>query len=287
MAESRTIGGGSLLIAWQLSNKNVLIVGGGEIGAQRIDSILATDAHIDLVSPAAGLHPRTKKLLEAHPSRIKHIDQAFAFPASGQETAIDVGDYDMVLTALDDNSLSRRIVEACRAIRVPVNAADIPELCDFYFGGQVRDGPLQIMISTNGNGPRIAALIKERVKGALTGKEGDAITKVGRLRQKLKERAPGVGGEIGRRRMRWMSRLCEQWTLEELASLDDESAERLLNEGWEKNIVPKHREVAGKASHSLWLGSLHDGGITIIPSVASFVAGVAFARFLFSAVNRR
>ncbi|KAJ2934915.1 hypothetical protein H1R20_g2198, partial [Candolleomyces eurysporus] len=289
MAENKTIGGGSLLIAWQLKGKKVLIVGGGEVGAQRIDSLLTTDAHIDLVSPAAGLHPRSKGFLEKYPSRITHIDQEFAFIDGRQTTtaSVDVGTYDMVLTALDDNALSRRIVEVCRALRVPVNAADIPELCDFYFGGQVRDGPLQIMISTNGNGPRIAALIKDRVKNALTGKEGNALTKVGILRTKLKERAPGVGGDVGRRRMRWMSKLCEQWSLEDLALLNEETMDQLLDEGWEQNAVPLPVQVVGKRKIGGVLEAITTSWVRSLPSFTSFLAGVAFAHVVFRLYQAR
>ncbi|TEB26656.1 siroheme synthase middle domains-like protein [Coprinellus micaceus] len=282
MSDQKTIGGGSLLIAWQLKGKRVLIVGGGEVGAQRIDSILATDAHIDLVSPSARLHTRTKQFLGAYPARITHLDQPFAFG----DSSIDVGAYDMVLTALDDNDLSRRIVEACRVIRVPVNAADIPELCDFYFGGQVRDGPLQIMISTNGNGPRIAALIKDRVKGALSGKEGEALVRVGALRAKLKERAPGVGGELGKKRMRWMSRVCETWSLEELGSLGDEDVGMLLDEGWERNRVPAPAEILKGSKGSFWGKGVKSAG-ALSASVVSFMAGVVFARVAFSVYQSR
>ena len=98
----------------------------------------------------------------------------------------------------------------------------------------MRDGPLQIMISTNGNGPKLAALIKDKIRASLTGYEGEALTRVGVLRNKLKERAPGVGGDIGRRRMKWMSGICMKWSMKELASLDDETIEWMLDEGWEK-----------------------------------------------------
>ena len=65
----------------------------------------------------------------------------------------------MLLTALEEHSLSRKIVSFCGSLRILVNAADIPDLCDFYFNAHVRDGPHQIAFSTNGNGPRMAALV--------------------------------------------------------------------------------------------------------------------------------
>lgn len=181
------IGGGSLLIAWQLKDKRVLIVGGGVVASQRIESLLVTDALITIIAPAEGLQVRTKELISEHSSRVVHFDRRF----SGAD---DLDGVDMALTALDDNKLSEEIVHLCRERRIPVNVADIPPLCDFYFGAQIRDGPLQIMISTNGSGPRIAALIRTKLQEGLTGQEGRAIEKVGALRDKLKERVPGVGG---------------------------------------------------------------------------------------------
>ena len=267
----KTIGGGSLLIAWQLKDRNVVIVGGGEIASQRIESILTADANIKLISPATGLHTRTRQFLELREDRLVYVNKEYSGPD-------DLEGADMVLTAIDDHEVSKSIVAECRRRRVPVNAADIPDLCDFYFGAQVRDGPLQIMISTNGNGPRLASLIKSQLRDALTGKEGEAIEKVGQLRAKLKERAPGVGGKLGRERMKWMSAICNNWSIEELASLDDRAMDNLLDEGWEKDMkVPQPtRTFKGKPSNLLQ---------QITPAIA-FLAGAAVAT-LITLVKRR
>ncbi|KAJ7046917.1 siroheme synthase [Mycena alexandri] len=234
-----SIGGGSLLIAWQLKDKNVLIVGGGEVASQRIESILTADALITLLAPAKGVHARTKELIDTYPSRITYYDRRFSGPA-------EIHKMDMVLTALDDVNRSREICDMCRQAKVPVNAADIPELCDFYFGAQIRDGPLQIMISTNGNGPRMAALMKKKIQSALSGREGEAIERVGVLRAQLKERVPGVGGALGRKRMKWMSEVCNTWEVDELMQLDDAIIKKLLDEGWEKDCVPTLAQLKGQ-----------------------------------------
>ncbi|KAH8833701.1 hypothetical protein DL96DRAFT_1666755 [Flagelloscypha sp. PMI_526] len=229
-AQSST-GGGSLLIAWQLKNKNVVIVGGGVVASQRIDSLLVTDARLT----------RSKLLLEKHPNRIAYIDREY-------DGSSDLSGADMVLTALDDVQVSRTIVAQCRSAKIPVNAADIPDACDFYFGAQIRDGPLQIMISTNGNGPRLAALVKERLQGALSGKEGEALEKVGELRNLLKERAPGVGGSVGKRRMKWMTKLCNEWNMDDFAQLNVAMMNRILDLGWDNDVVPSIQDVGGSPS---------------------------------------
>ncbi|KAI0030813.1 putative NAD(P)-binding-domain-containing protein [Vararia minispora EC-137] len=225
---------GSLLIAWQLKGKNVLIVGGGEVASGRIQHVLDAGAAITLVSPADGLHTLTKSFIESS-DRITYHDREF--------NPSDLDGVDMVLTAIDDVVVSRDIGIRSRTLRIPVNVADDPSYCDFYFGSQIRRGPLQIMVSTNGKGPKLASLIRQRIEEAVPQGAGEAIEKVGLLRERLKERAPGVGGGIGRRRMQWMINLCTTWEMDDLARLDDEQMERMLVEGWEKNIVLSPEEV--------------------------------------------
>jgi precorrin-2 dehydrogenase/sirohydrochlorin ferrochelatase len=258
----KKIGGGSLLIAWQLKDKNVLIVGGGEVAAQRLQSILTADANsITLLSPVKGLHPLTTRIITLRNDRITYHDRLFQGPE-------ELDNMDMVLTAIDDNELSHKIVMICRERRIPVNAADIPNLCDFYFGAQIRDGPLQIMISTNGNGPRMAALIKTKLQKGLSGCEGGAIVKVGQLRNKLRERAPGIGGPLGQERMKWMTKLCNQWEMEDFTSLDEAMMDSLLDEGWEKNRrVPTVQEVGGRPKERKAIG------FQFLPLAAAFLVG--------------
>ena len=89
----------------------------------------------------------------------------------------------MVLVAIDDPVASKQIYYYCKEQRISANISDVPPLCDFYFGSVHRDGPLQIMVSTNGKGPRLAALIRQRIAAGLPTNAGDAILKVGELRQ--------------------------------------------------------------------------------------------------------
>lgn len=262
------LSGGSLLLAWQLKDKHVLIVGGGDVASGRIESVLVADARITLIAPKAGLHKLTQRFIEATP-RITYHDRVFAGPS-------DLEGVDMVLTAIDDVEASREICTLCRERRIPVNVADIPPSCDFYFGSQIRSGPLQIMISTNGQSPKLANIIRRKIEACIPDHAGEAIEKVGQLRSKLRERAPGVGGELGKKRMRWMIDVCNAWEMEELALLDEEMMLKLLDEGWEKNTVPKLEDVG---PHAVKRGS--SGGpatlpfTPLVPMMLGFFAGVA------------
>ncbi|KAH0830272.1 siroheme synthase [Lanmaoa asiatica] len=276
--DSPTQGGGSLLVAWQLKSKHVLIVGGGDVASGRIESVLVADARVTIICPSKGLHPLTKKFIDG-PFHITYHDRVFG----GTDDLIGV---DMVLTAIDDVAQSRVICSLCRDCKIPVNVADIPESCDFYFGSQIRDGPLQIMISTNGQSPKLANLIKRRIENSLPEHAGRAIEKVGELRVKLKERAPGVGGEVSKRRMKWMVDVCTSWEMEELATLDKEMVMRLLDDGWENNAIPRPEAVGGIPRRGKrTTGTTFSLGAFVFPSLA-FAAGTAAAAIFFASRTR-
>lgn len=107
----------------------------------------------------------------------------------------------MVLTAVDDPEASTQIWKLCKQKRINANIADVPPECDFYFGSEIRDGPLQIMVSSNGNGPKIANIVRRKIEASLPPNVGDTIKKVGALRKKLRVVAPG--NEEGPKRMKW------------------------------------------------------------------------------------
>ena len=124
---------------------------------------------------------------------VDHVDRKFE-PS-------DLDGADMVLVAVDDPVASSNIYKLCKERRIPANIADVPPECDFYFGSVHRDGPLQVMVSTNGNGPKLASIVRKKIAEDLPNDLGAAITKVGTLRRKLRKIAPAA--EEGPKRMQW------------------------------------------------------------------------------------
>ena len=113
----------------------------------------------------------------------------------------DLDHADMVLVAIDDPAASTAVWKLCKERRIPANIADVPSECDFYFGSVHRDGPLQIMVSTNGRGPRLAASIRKFIAKQLPSNAGNAIEAIGSLRAKLRAHAPEQAD--GPKRMAW------------------------------------------------------------------------------------
>ena len=244
------IKGSSFLLAWRLENRRVLLIGGGLVASGRLYYLLETGCHVTLISPRAQLHPETAyRIDESNTADITYLDRKYLGP---EDDEVKVDDFDMVLTAIDEVGLSSLVCKACRKHRVPVNVADVPPECDFYFGSQLRRGPLQIMVSTSGRGPKIAALIRKRIEESLPGDIEQAIDSVGKLRSDLRKRAPGTGGPLGQRRMNWMIGVCDKWSLDELGGMTDEVRQRLLDEGWDRKRVLGPRDLGVRSRVSEW-----------------------------------
>ena len=264
-------GGGSLLLAWQIKHKRVLVVGGGEVcwrlhlyaklrgqvAAGRILNVLNADAKVTVVSPRDGLNPEVAYRIER--GQVDYVDRVFE-PS-------DLDGVDMVLTAIDDPEASSRIWKLCKERKLVANIADVPPECDFYFGSVHRDGPLQVMVSTNGNGPRLAAAARKQIARSLPPNTGAAIEKVGRLRKRLRRIAPGP--DEGPKRMQWwvgdhsctspeliqecrMSSVCDEWSLEDLTDMRDEDMDVLLR-SYKPNAVPSLKEVRGEPEEPIYV----------------------------------
>ncbi|KAI1813220.1 putative siroheme synthase Met8 [Poronia punctata] len=216
-------GGGSLILAWQVKNKVVLVVGGGEVAAGRILNVLNADAKVVVVCPSSGLNAEVRHRVDN--GEVTHIDRVFE-PADLERLPRTESSPDMVLVAVDDPAASTQIWKLCKEHRIPANIADVPSECDFYFGSVHRDGPLQIMVSTNGKGPRLAASIRKWIGKQLPSGVGNAIERVGELRVKLRKMAPNP--EDGPKRMRWMTRVSDAYSWDDMCALTDEDMDNLL-----------------------------------------------------------
>lgn len=205
-----------------------------QVAAGRILNLLNADASVTVISPTSGLNPEVAHRVQSN--QVTHVDKKF------EPSDLDDSDFTMVLTAIDDPEASSQVWRLCKEKRIPANIADVPPECDFYFGSVHRDGPLQIMVSTNGNGPKMANIVRRRIASSLPPNIGDAIKKVGRLRKKLREVAPNI--EQGPKRMQWMSKVCVQWSLEDLCDMSEEDMESLL-QSYVPDEVPSLLDIRG------------------------------------------
>nr|WP_294925265.1 bifunctional precorrin-2 dehydrogenase/sirohydrochlorin ferrochelatase [uncultured Flavobacterium sp.] len=136
----------------KLHNLNVLIVGGGNVGLEKLSFLLKSspNANVEVVAP--DFHLEIKVLAENHPS-IKLTEAKFKKKMLKKRH--------MVIACTDDLAVNKRVYDLSRKRYLICNIADTPDLCDYYLGGIVTKGNVKIAISTNGKSPTTAKRLRE------------------------------------------------------------------------------------------------------------------------------
>ncbi|KAF0458644.1 sulfite reductase subunit alpha [Gigaspora margarita] len=204
----------SLIIGWRLQSHHVLIIGGNQIAANRIEFILdAKPRKITLIAPKSKISDKVKEYIEKH----SIIHKAGEFHVDYLKKTDDP--IDLIFSAVDDEQLSNKIAIAARERNIPINVAEIPQLCDFWLMPTYRDGNLQVAISTNGTGPQIARKLRQHIIENLPNNTTDAINNVTLLKQNL-----GVAD------LSVLTKITSSLSLDELAKLTQKDIKRLTAE---------------------------------------------------------
>lgn len=201
----------SFPIAYVLKNKDILVVGGGAVAETRVVKLAPTGARLTVIAPE--VTPAIADLVASN-DQIQHINRAFI------ESDLEMKHWTWVLTALDDHEVSKWIGNECRRTRIPVNVADVPPLCDFYFGSNYHTPNLSILVSTGSAAPRLSKrVLNELVAFSKKKQYTKAIANVQECRMALREYLPGKDPKTIQARMLVMKTLCDKSTWSELASM--------------------------------------------------------------------
>jgi precorrin-2 dehydrogenase / sirohydrochlorin ferrochelatase len=135
----------------KLTGRRCVVVGGGDIGLEKVEGLLACDGEVVLIAP------------EAH----EHL-QALAAEGSIQwlQREYEKGDLEatfIAIAATDDTDVNIRVFNDAEERAMLVNIVDVPPLCNFILPAIVRTGPLAIAISTAGASPALAKRIKAEI----------------------------------------------------------------------------------------------------------------------------
>ncbi|MDO4450768.1 MAG: siroheme synthase CysG [Moraxella sp.] len=171
----------TLPLFFNLQNHSVLIIGGGEVAIRKAALIKSAGANITVI--AKNIDDELTHLLkdDNHKLIIKSYDKS------------DLNsDFVFCIVATDDNDLNRQIYQDCKILNIPVNVVDTPELCDFIFPAIVDRNPITVGISSNGNSPVLARLIRAKIESVLPSNIGKLVQVAGEFRDTIKERLPNV-----------------------------------------------------------------------------------------------
>jgi precorrin-2 dehydrogenase/sirohydrochlorin ferrochelatase len=135
----------------RLSGRRCVVVGGGEIGLEKVEGLLACGGEVTLIAPEANAELREL----AEEGSIRWERRAYE-PADLEGTFI-------AIAATDDTDVNIGIYEDAERRAMLVNVVDVPPLCNFILPAIVRQGSTAIAISTQGASPALAKRMKREI----------------------------------------------------------------------------------------------------------------------------
>jgi precorrin-2 dehydrogenase/sirohydrochlorin ferrochelatase len=158
-------------------NFNILIIGGGFVGTEKLSFILKNSPNANITVVAKEISDEIKSMVNGQLS-IVLTEKPFE--------KSDLENKQLAIAATADKELNKAIYRAAKEKNILINVADTPELCDFYLGSIVTKGDLKIAISTNGKSPTLSKRIREFFEDILPENINDLILNLNDYRKTLK-----------------------------------------------------------------------------------------------------
>ena len=136
----------------KLEELDVLLVGGGNVGLEKLSAMLNNSPDTKVTMVADMFRDELREYVKDYPN-VKLIERKFDFN--------DLNNRDLVILSTDNPDLHASIKRVTAERHILCNVADTPDLCDFYLGSIVQKGDLKIGISTNGKSPTMAKRMRE------------------------------------------------------------------------------------------------------------------------------
>ena len=136
----------------KLTGRRCVVVGGGEIGLEKVEGLLACDGDVTLIAPAA--IPALSELADEGSIRWERREYA---------GRADLEGVFMAIAATSDTDVNIAVYDDAERRAMLVNVVDVPPLCNFILPAIVRTGPLAVAISTAGASPALAKRMKREI----------------------------------------------------------------------------------------------------------------------------
>ncbi|WP_173512702.1 siroheme synthase CysG [Sinorhizobium psoraleae] len=201
---------------FSVAQKRVAVFGNGDEAFAKVRLLLNTEARIVVYADA----PEASFETFLQTNGLETVREAFA--AHQVESAV------LVFAATGDAVADRAIVAAARERKIPANAVDQPDYCDFLTPALVNRAPVAVAIGTEGAGPVLAQMIRAQIDQLLSPSLGIVASLAASYRDAVERLVPrGVARRVFWRRF-FSGPVADHVALGDVASARRE-ASRLLD----------------------------------------------------------
>jgi len=150
-----------------LTPKRTLLIGAGKVAAQKARVLDSLDFAYEIVAE----------------SKLDAYFESKIFTCKAFEDA-DAEGFEVIIDASGNEQVTQRLVALKPRLHFWLNVVDMPELCDFYFSALTRRGDIQVAVSSGGNSPTLAQVIRDKIEKILP---RDLTSLIDRLKNERKK----------------------------------------------------------------------------------------------------
>ena len=195
----------------RLKSQRCLVVGGGEVAAQKVALLLRAAAEVIVIAPVLCEELQSRVASD----EIQHSTRSYS--------ATDLEDMRLVYAATDDQPLNETVSYDAEKRGIPVNVVDQAELCRFISPALVEQGALTIAISTSGKSPALASKIRSELEAHFGAEYATLLELLGSLRNSKRAKAMGYD-----ERKHAFQRLLDSPVLEWIQENEQGEVERMI-----------------------------------------------------------
>ena len=196
-----------------LRGRPCVVVGGGAVAQEKVESLLDAGARVTVVSPS--LTAALEALAATH--EVVHHPRAYRRG--------DLDDAVLAYVAVEDDAVRAAVAAEGAASRVLVNVVDVPQLCTFISPAVVRREAVVVAVSTGGASPALARRLREELEERVGPEYGVAATILARVRPIIQSAEPDP-----QTRARTFARLVDGPLLDALRKRDAAEVDAILRD---------------------------------------------------------
>jgi precorrin-2 dehydrogenase/sirohydrochlorin ferrochelatase len=160
----------------KVSELQVLIVGGGNVGLEKLVFLLKSSPNAKVTVVSINFLPELIELAQKH--NVEIIEAAYDISFLKEKH--------IVIATTDVIEVNIQVYKDCKQGNILVNVADNPPYCDFYLGGIVTKGNIKIAISTNGKSPTLAKRLRQFFEEVIPDDIDELAENLNSFRNKIK-----------------------------------------------------------------------------------------------------
>ena len=157
-----------------LKGKLCVVVGGGRVAERKVRSLLKAGASVKVISPQISgslSQAELKGKIVRRPRYFRPNDLRGAF---------------LAIAATDDRATNERVSRHAAGLKIPVNVVDDPARSSFIVPSLVERGDLLVAISTSGQSPALAKLLRQRFQKEIGPEFSSLLKLLGAVRRKMR-----------------------------------------------------------------------------------------------------